>query len=166
MTTTLNYAGNRPSQDPSLRVLFSSSWEVRISKCSDLVWTWPMGSAWPPVTEKVYFLVTWTHTVAQEGAKVSKHNMKKLWIWPREVPGVTSGHYLWPSVARQCRYTATVTSGCQVEQYVTSVTRRDRLQVGVFSIVFGQNLFRYSKIKIFPWVSWVKKQCVFILLEA
>ena len=107
----------------TLRLLFSSSRGVRISKCSDLVETWPVGSAWPPVIEKVYFLVTQTHTVAQEGAKVSKHNIeKKLWIWPCEVPGVTSGHYLWPAVARQCQYTPTVTSRCQVERYVTSVT--------------------------------------------
>ena len=55
--------------------------------------------------EEVYFLVTQTHTIVQEGTEVSKHNLKKkipnlsalrlsLQDLPREVPGVISGDYL------------------------------------------------------------------------
>ena len=55
--------------------------------------------------EEVYFLVTQSRTIVQEGTEVSKHNLKKkipnlsalrlsLQDLPSEVPGVISGDYL------------------------------------------------------------------------
>ena len=118
---------------------------------------WPRRSiCWSPIP---------THWFMR-GLQYITYLKKTLWIcrpwgflcdfYPIEVPGVTSSCQAMPVYSKGDQW---LPGGAICDQ-----CDQKRPAIGVFSVVFGPNFFRYYKIKIFLWVSWVKKQCVFILL--